>query len=523
MMRTIRDAGRRALNGLARRFRYVPAEYDELADDWAIETDSGEIVGRRTAYSYSPWFRAIDLVSSTVAKTRLDLWDQRGDTRKAAKSHFAYKLLCGHNKPNDETLRYHFIQTLTAHAMGHGGGYAYIIRDSLGRAVELLQLRPDRTYPIREDGQLLFVTSIGGDFGVAGAETVKLLAENVLHIHGLGYDGLTGYNVMELAARSIGAAVAKERFGARFFRNSATPSVVIKTPRKLSPTAFQHLKESWHKLRSGLDASHRPVILEDEASLEAFSHSAKDSQLIEAMQHDPVLVSNFTGVPPFLLGVKGYNSNSTLETQSQNLLDFTVDPWFVPWEEALNDGLLRESEKANESHAFEFRRKDLIRVDAAKRSAIYRTGLGGHPYMKVSEVRADEGLNVEPDTDFIPTPLNMKSGNDSESNDSETETKPAKDDEERSAALQQLWNDTVGRMARRLTTAKRRQTDADETALLSDHGDTLRSALTPLCQLTNHARTADELSQQLCRLATAGRSIEDIVSALSEGLSDVDG
>lgn len=525
MIRSLRNVARRVLSGVARRFRYVPAEYlDEMGDGWGIETDSGEVVSRSAAYSYSAWFRAINLVSSMVAKTTLHLWDQRSGQRKLARNHAGYKVLCGHYTPNPETLTYHFIQTLTAHAMGHGGGYAYIVRNEFGQPVELLQLRPDRTYPLRENGNLLFVTTIGGDYGATGAETRKLLAENVLHLHGLGWDGLTGYSVMDLASRAIGSAIAKERFGARFFRNSATPSVVIKTPRKLSDHAMRHLKESWESLRTGLEKAHKPVILEDEADITPFSHTANDSQLLEAVQHDPVLVSNFTGVPPFLLGVKGYNSNSTLETQSQNLLDFTIDPWFIPWEEELNQKLLRESEKAAESHAFRFNRKDLIRVDASKRSAIYRTALGGHPYMKVSEVRADESLDFEPDTDFIPTPLNMKQGDSPAdfTEDDNTETEVTPDNTGKASALLQLWRDTSGRMARRLQKARERNPAADEAALLTEHGEVLRSAFAPLLQLSGSERTAADISAEICRRTAAGDSTDAVLSHLLSQFSNGD-
>ena len=100
------------LDGIARRFRYVPVESEDGGYDWARETDSGEYIGRMTAYTYAPWFRAINLVSSCVAKTSLCLWEQKEGKWRKAQKHFAYKLLCGHNKPNDETLRYHFVLSL---------------------------------------------------------------------------------------------------------------------------------------------------------------------------------------------------------------------------------------------------------------------------------------------------------------------------------------------------------------------------------------------------------------------------
>lgn len=562
MLRQLRAVGRSIISGLSSRFRYVSSTelMSDDGDGWFRETDSGELVGNHTAYSYSPWYRAIDLVSSCVAKTTLNLWTQDNSGKwVAAKSHYGYKLLCGHGKPNDETLKYHFIKTLTAHAMGHGGGFAYIMRDRIGQATEIVQLRPDRTFPVRENGRLLFVTSIGGDYGASGAETRKLLAENVLHFHGLGWDGLTGYSLIELAARNLGSAVAKERFGARFFRNSATPGVIIKTPRKLSDHAMKHLKDSWQSLRTGITEAHKPIILEDEASAEAFTHTAADSQLLEAVQFDPVHVANFTGVPPHMLGVKGYNSNSTLESQSQNLLDFTIDPWFFPIEEECNDKLLTQREKDSESHYWQFNRKDLIRVDAEKRASINRTRLGGAPYAMISEVREDEDMDFVEGTDVIPQPLNMATtgaAGDAGSGDAGSgdpagdisnlqsqidELKTQLEAKSRRAAgrkpsvlkrnaepdktpradaqrlaMCQLWQDTAGRMARRLITAKSRNPKLDENALLAEHGETLRAAFGPLCDLS-HVKS--DITKRLCELIAAGSDEATTTKAICDSVN----
>ncbi len=531
MLRQLRAVGRSIISGLSSRFRYVSSA-EMMSDDgegWFRETDSGELVGNHTAYSYSPWYRAIDLVSSCVAKTTLGLWTRDAKGKWVpARNHYGYRLLCGHGKPNDETLKYHFIKTLTAHAMGHGGGFAYIMRDRIGQATQILQLRPDRTFPVRENGRLLFVTSIGGDYGASGAETLKLLAENVLHFHGLGWDGLTGYSLIELAARNIGSAVAKERFGARFFRNSATPGVIIKTPRKLSDHAMKHLKDSWQSLRTGITEAHKPIILEDEASAEPFTHNAKDSQLLEAVAYDPVNVANFTGVPPHMLGVKGYNSNSTLESQSQNLLDFTIDPWFFPIEEECNDKLLTQREKDSESHYWQFNRKDLIRVDAEKRASINRTRLGGAPYAMISEVREDEDMDFVEGTDHIPQPLNMGGAGDAENSDpagdisnlkseisdlkaqleakSKLPVSPTRDktpeqarvgDTGNKEALREIWQQTVSRMARRLITARTRKPEADVSTLFTEHGETLREAFAPLCRLSDSPYNAAEVTHFL--------------------------
>jgi HK97 family phage portal protein len=473
--------------------------------DFGLNTSAGVKLTRKKAYSYAPWFRAINILSSAVAKTPIDVWNISNGKKTPDTKHPVESLLGEFGKPNDDTLRYHFVQTLTAHAVGHGGGFAYIFRRSNGEPEELLQLRPDRTYPVIEGGQLKFVTTIGGQLGDVKAETIKLLAENVIHIHGLGWDGLTGYSVISLAARALGSAVAKEEFGARFFRNSATPSVAIKVPKKLSDSAFKHLQSSWVKLRTGLDNAHKPVILEEGAELEPFSVKASEAQLVESMARDPLAVSNFTGVPPHLLGVAGYNSYNSLEIQSQDFLDYGLDVWYVPWEQELDEKCLRTSEQKARSRQIRFRRKELIRVDFSKRYAGHRTSLGGHPFRTINAVRADEGEEPVEGGDVIPKPLNMSTGagtgtgTGSEPPADPASGNPAGDDAQR--AFRELVESTARRMCARLHGAASRKGGIVE----ADHRDQLLEAFGPLVRcrgVVNRSKTgatADDISIEMFR------------------------
>ena len=493
----------------------------EATDDgeWLeSKTSSGVPINRTTAYTSSYWWRAVNLISSTVAKTPLQLHDCRGNGRKPATREPGYKLLCGNGKPNEMTLKYHFKQTLTAHALGHGGGFAYIYRDEAGRSTELLQLRPDRTHLVKENGQYLFVTCIGGDYGDTNSEVIKMLPENVLHIHGLGWDGLTGYSLQEYAANTIGGALAKEHYGNSFFANSASPSVVVKTSKKMSDKAYNRLRKSWQELRTGLTHAHKPIILEDNEDVIPLSTNANDAQLVEAMERDPILIANFTSIPPYKLGVKGFNSYNSLEISSQDFLDDAIDPWFVPWEEELNDKLLTERQKASESHCFEFQRKKLVRIDHAKRMAGHRTALGGHPWAEVNEIRIDEGEDRKDGFDFIPRPLNMTGGPGAPAGDGGGDGKTS--DDERAGtlplgALRTLWRDTAARMARRIQGAVQRQSAVDENGLKADHGAVLRAAFGPLLELTGSEHAADDISAEMFRsVLAAGDSktwVDDVV------------
>lgn len=57
-----------------------------------------------------------------------------------------------------------------------------------------------------------------------------LRPEDVLHIPGLGFDGLVGYSPIAMAKNAVGLAIATEEYGARFFANGAAPGGVLEHP-----------------------------------------------------------------------------------------------------------------------------------------------------------------------------------------------------------------------------------------------------------------------------------------------------
>ncbi len=120
-----------------------------------------------------------------------------------------------HTQANPETPAFQFRETLIAHALSWGNGYAEIERDNAGRPAWLWQLTPDRVHVRRaENGRIVYdVTNPGSTLGQFGDTTlgeppVTLEKEEVFHLRGLGFDGLIGYPVIRLAARVISAGLS---------------------------------------------------------------------------------------------------------------------------------------------------------------------------------------------------------------------------------------------------------------------------------------------------------------------------
>ncbi len=407
-----RDAIGRGLNWVARSVSQNLSLSDP--DDWqdlfpGMMSASGERVSRRTALTLSGLFRGVALISGTVGKIPCYCWQGSESDKSRDKSHPAHKLVRW--DANSELTAFSLRETMTAHAILQGNGYAYIKRGPDGRPLRLNLLLPDRTYPVRLNGQLWYVTSIGGTLDDPQSHIETIHPDNILHIHGLGYDGLTGYSVLELGCTDIGASIAKTKHEAAFFKNAATPTVVIQVPTKMSDAAYTRLRATWQKSRpggkGGLSEAHETALLEEGATANPMSITAADAQLIESSKFDLVKVANWLQLAPHKVGADGRSAYASLEQENQATLDEAFDVWFVRWELEYRRKLLTEEEKASESHFFEFIRDALLRSNLAARAAYYRMATGGRPWLTQNEVRQLENRKPMPNGDVILDPLNM--------------------------------------------------------------------------------------------------------------------
>lgn len=380
-----------------------------LPDDWgecetSSKSASGVRVNRETALCYSPFWRAVNLVSRDVAKLPLYIYRRNGAGKERATDHPSYKLLRW--KPNAEMTAFVFKQTITSHVLMYGNGYAYIMRNGAGDGEELMPLSPESTYPIRANGVLFYVT----EFTFNGRrETRKLPASDVLHIKGLGFDGLQGYSVITKMKEALGLGYGAHQYGTRYFKNNARPGVIIEHPKSLTLQAAQRLRESWNSMHQGIENAHKVAVLEEGAKVSLFGANARDAMLTDVMKFGLVDVANFFHLPVHKVGGEGRTAFASLEQENQSYLDDALDPWLVNWEEECRDKLLREREKDTDSHAVEFMRQALIRADMAARGSFYQTAVQTG-WMSRDEVRARENDNPIPDGEgskfFIP--LNMK-------------------------------------------------------------------------------------------------------------------
>lgn len=367
-------------------FRSRDKPKNRVGGGWSFlfgSTTSGKAVNERTAMQTSAVYACVRILAESVAGLPLHVYERTANGSKSTKpSHPLYRLL--HDEPNREMTSFVFRETLMSHLLLWGNAYAQIIRDGRGFPIALYPLLPDRMAVDRnESGELVYTYQ--SDKG-----QVKLRRENVLHIPGLGFDGLIGYSPIAMAKNAVGLALATEDYGAAFFANGANPGGVLEHPGVIKPEQADRLRESWQSQFGGANA-HKVAVLEEGLKFHQMSIPPEQAQFLETRKFQINEIARIFRVPPHMVGDLEKSSFSNIEQQSLEFVKYTLDPWVVRWEQSLQQALILPSEKA--TIFIKFNLDGLLRGDYQSRMQGYSTGIQ-NGFMSVNDVRGLEDMNL---------------------------------------------------------------------------------------------------------------------------------
>ena len=360
---------------------------------------AGVTVTPDTALKLGAVWRAVNLIASSVGGTPCHFYRDDGRTRERAVADPRYKLL--RREPAEGTTRMDFWQTITAHVVHRGNGYAYLHRDPSTRQVlELWLIPPEYVKPKRVNGRITYLVKLDDN------RAAEIPYFDMLHIKGLGYDGLVGYSVIEYMATDGGLAQAMRDYSAEFFANGAAPNLIISPGQVLGKTEYELLRSSWNETYRGQGRRHKTAISPAPLNVQQISVNARDAQLIEARQFSIRDIANWYGVPPHKLGDTSRTAYNSLESENMSFLTDCLNTWLVKIEDELFLKLLTEEEKRSGQYFFEFKRDSWLAVQTATRYSVLSQAVGA-PWMTVNEARRIENMNPVEGGDRLLSPLNM--------------------------------------------------------------------------------------------------------------------
>ena len=374
------------------------------------QSSAGVQVNQRTVLGYPPLWRAINLISSSVAGLPCDVFKrQRDGGKKVAMNHPMQYLL--EKKANRFATAYTFRRAMTAIAALHGNSFAAIDRVN-GRPVGFMMWDAQKTIIRYVDDVLWYCTYVNG-------EPVRVHAEDMLHIKGLGGDGIMGWPLLDLMADALGVGMAAQQFGGRFFAQGSNMSGLLMVPGSFNEEKIRNTMQAWNSMQQGLTNSHKVALLQDGVKFQQLTIPNDAAQFLQTREHEiRATVSNITGVPPHMLGDSTRTSHNSLEAEGQSYLDYTLQPWLQTWESELEDKGLTDREKEKDSHCIEFNREALVQMTfESKVNGIYRQIESG--VMTRNEGRARLNMpSTGPDGDKFFHPANwVVSGEEPEQED----------------------------------------------------------------------------------------------------------
>ena len=357
-------------------------------------TTSGKPVNERTAMQTTAVYACVRILAEAVASLPLHVYEYQDDGgKKLVHDHPLYYLL--HDEPNPEMTSFVFRETLMSHLLIWGNAYAQIIRDGAGRVLGLYPLLPDKMEVQRDDkGNIYYVYSRNSDENPMFKEygNIRLKAEDVLHIPGLGFDGLIGYSPIAMAKNAVGMTLACEEYGASFFANGANPGGVLEHPGVLKDPS--KVRESWNSVYRGVSNAHKIAVLEEGMKYQQIGIPPEEAQFLETRKFQINEIARLYRIPPHMVGDLDKSSFSNIEQQSLEFVKYTLDPWVIRWEQSLQRSLLLPGEKGK--YFIKLNVDGLLRGDYQSRMNGYAVGRQ-NGWFSANDIREMENMNPIPD------------------------------------------------------------------------------------------------------------------------------
>ncbi len=350
-------------------------------------SSSGKAVNPRSAVQVTAVYACVRVIAETIASLPLHVYEQTEKGSIKALKHPLYRLL--HDEPNSEMTSFVWRETMLTHLLLWGNAYSQIIRTGRNQIVGLYPLLPDRMEVDRDAKGRLTYTYTTSEGRVAALEP-----EDVLHIPGLGFDGVMGYSPIALEKNAIGLGISAEEYGSKFFSHGATPSGVLTHPNTVKDP--KRLRESWNQAYGGSANSNRVAILEEGLRFERISMPNNEAQFLETRKFQVNEVCRIYRVPPHLIGDLEHATFSNIEHQSISFAVHTIRPWLVRIEQAFNRALFPEKEKGRFYSQFVL--DGLMRGDYKSRMEGYAIARQ-NGWMCTNDIRELENMNPIPEED----------------------------------------------------------------------------------------------------------------------------
>lgn len=373
-----------------------------ITDEWIPSSfrvgtnTSGEVVTHSNALTISAVWDCVNAISQDIAKVPFHCY-RASDRGKDRVSNNIDTIL--NYRPNPYTNAMDFRQTLTAHVLLYGNAFAEIQRDINNNVVALWVLPADRTTPNVEAGELRYTVQTKDG-------PKHLWPEEVLHIKGLGFDGLQGYSVITWAAQSLGSALAADKYAGAFWGNGSTVGGWIKHPGNASENSKKNIRDSVEARHQGAANAHRIGLLEEGMDFVDTTIPPESAQFLQTRQFHISEICRWFRVPPHKVADLTHATFSNIEEQNIEYVTDCLSTWCRRWEQEVWAKLFSQDEQ-EQGYFAEHTLEGLLRGNILTRYQAYAIGRQWG-WLSINKICEKENMNTIGEAgDIHLSPMNM--------------------------------------------------------------------------------------------------------------------
>jgi HK97 family phage portal protein len=337
-------------------------------DALGLPSSSGAIVNEATASTIPILAACVGVLSDMVAMLPLGVYRKTNDGREEVIKHPAHKLIAV--APNDLHTPYELRQQAMA-GVGYGGnGYLRVWRDSYYQPGEIQWVPPIDVRPElyrRTDGRYMAQYIIRN-------EREPLTRADLVHVRGISANGLIGMSPIRALRESIGLSLTQREQSGRIYANGARFPGYLVAPQSLNKTQIDDARKEWREGQAGTEnAGKNPILWGGWDYKATQGMSLKDAEFLESRKFERTEIATLYRIPEVLFGNSDKSSSwgTGIETLTNGFLAFSLGPWLVNWEQALNFTLLTTDELLA-GYYFRFTRTALLQVAMEAQAKFFR-------------------------------------------------------------------------------------------------------------------------------------------------------
>lgn len=336
-----------------------------------VESDSGIRVTERNGIGISTIWKCVNWRANQIGMLSKKVWERvemlGRMAQRAAPQHPLYRIV--HTNPNPTMAAKCYFGLVSADLHLWGNSYAIIERgENTGRLRNIWRLQPHYVRIDTTGGALrYFVTTDNG-------HEEPFLPDEILHIPGLGYDGIRGYSPIRINMQTLGWNAAAQRYGAQFFKNASRPSFLA-----IAPAAIKDKDARAALVRSLTMAGKHAgegLLIEGALDIKPLQMHQDEAQFVETMQFQEEDIAGIMGVPQHKIQILRRSTNNNIEHQGIEAVTDSLQPVCVDIEQSLNLQLLSDFPSSGRGGGTERDRffvecdlKTLMRGDTAAQTA----------------------------------------------------------------------------------------------------------------------------------------------------------